>query len=65
MPLYDDLEVREPVRLEAEPRVDYWDLALEAAKSGALGGAVGLGAGRVVGGAAIPYAEWEADRLAK
>ena len=50
MPLYDDLEVRrQPVRLEAEPGVDYWDLALQAAQAGALGGAVGLGAVRGLG----------------
>ena len=44
---------QETVRLEASPRVSYWDLALEAAKSGALGGAVGGGAAR--GGQAYGY----------
>ena len=61
--LYGDLEYRQigglerplpdlppgTVRLEAEPRVDYGDLALQAAQAGVLGGTVGAGAGAIRG----------------
>jgi hypothetical protein len=49
----------ETVRLEARPRLDYGDLAIEAARAGALGGALGGGAVRPVSRGAREFVDPE------
>jgi len=54
----------EPVTLEAGPRVDYGDLALEAAQAGSWGGAIGGPPLRAVHQAGVGYADF-ADELGR